>query len=272
MKKRRLLLFFWSTVLIALSLSLVSFASAEETKKLKPIKDVTLDPGNPDMNFGGKEWLIMGKSGVDYAITLIMFDLSSIPANAMIEIASLKLYAFSVGATMRIGVHYSLNNTWPEYEITWDNALSYVTHVEKNATDIVTVAESGKWYLWDITDDVRKALHNGRLTVILVTEDPLEGGFQINFGSKENPFTSPELEITYITEKTETPLWAIVIAGFIVFGLPVIGVVLLIRFIRKRKAPPTHLEGEDTWKYCIRCGQKIPANATYCIICGKKQP
>jgi len=87
----------------------------------------------------------------------------------------------------------------------------------------------------------------------------------------------------FTIKAVETNLWQ---AGFGGLPLWIVGVVItivaaatiaFIAFLMKRKQPPTKPQPAPSQlatevKYCIKCGARMPLDATYCTKCGQKQP
>ncbi|MDH5795821.1 MAG: DNRLRE domain-containing protein, partial [Candidatus Bathyarchaeota archaeon] len=119
-----------------------SFAGTGQTSKtitLQPIADAHVDNSNRTFNFGKnnmlrvENWHLLGTKINAY----IMFDLSSIPADATVNHAELQVFCWLTWSeTSSISVHQVLDDSWREDEITWNNAPSYFL----GATDVVVVS------------------------------------------------------------------------------------------------------------------------------------
>lgn len=177
------------------------------TVTFNPIADAYVDysEDDQDTNFGASSYLKVWElytglwSNFGY-LTYLKFDLSSIPSDATINSAELKLYLLStVSETSSIGAHYVSSNTWTELGITWNNAPSY------RVTPTYTVSQVAfeGWYSWVITGDVRMALPNGALSVALVPGEPC--GSICSFYSKDGYYSEkqPKLIINYTSSTSE---------------------------------------------------------------------
>ena len=119
--------------------------------------DVTVKYEDPDTNFSGLFALELYYSQIDIVregAMLVHFDLSSLPANAVIDSATLEMYLIgTVGPTVNVAVYY-VTSSWSESTVTWNTnptvdtpALSFSlnsTVNEYKSRDITSYAQA--WY------------------------------------------------------------------------------------------------------------------------------
>ena len=138
--------------------------------------------------------------------SLLKFDLSSIPKNATIVSAELKLYYYKWRDTNPAGRElslYEIISDWSEDNVAWNNKPDYAA--EKIASATVPSSE-GKWMIWNVKDSVEEIL-NGKERYGWVIKDEKAWGSTnipyIFFYSKENANNRPYLSITYETAEEE---------------------------------------------------------------------
>ncbi len=102
----------------------ITFASAQTVVTKYPTKDAACFSATPDMNFGNSIFLaVQNQSGANgYAASLLFFNLSSIPSDATILSANLRLYCFNNtdGVVLRIE-RLEETPSWTETGVTWNN-------------------------------------------------------------------------------------------------------------------------------------------------------
>ena len=116
--------------------------------------DAYIASARPNENFGNAALYVgyhnIGEDRFGAERSLIRFELSSIPNEANITEANLRLYMSfatpSDSATMRIIVR-QLNSPWDEQVVTWNNEPAW----GPVRADLFVGPEEG-WYVWDITD------------------------------------------------------------------------------------------------------------------------
>jgi hypothetical protein len=190
----------------------------ETVATLIPIADSYVNSSSPDSNYGSETSIkteITTSATKNYTYIYIMFDLSSIPLDAVITSSNLSLYMISysgylpwVGGT--IYVHYCSDTSWTEPGITWNNKPPF----DPDYTSSKTFGwPSQKYYDWDVTSDVSRALSNGKLTEVIrwynyTTEDYWgKAGFQ----SKE-ALNKPKLIVEYLRVPTAEK-YALLLSG-----------------------------------------------------------
>jgi hypothetical protein len=100
-----------------------------------------------------EDYTWVGNWGSEKERTYLQFDLSTIPAEAVIEHAVLKLYQFDIIGSEDFSVGlYPVTSSWEEDEITWSNQPGSSSEAEDTCTIPSTISI---WRDWDIDDLVR---------------------------------------------------------------------------------------------------------------------
>lgn len=161
------------------------------TVKFNAMADSYVNSSYPSRNYGS-----LGSMSVEGGtLAYIMFDLSSLPTNATIAKAAMKLFCYS-GTWMMIGsgyisAHYCKDNSWTEDTITWENKPAY----ESNATDRETHGMYVGWDVWDVTKDAQTTVMNEdrKLTMVLSRYN-IRGSYY----SRERGPNNVVLEVEYL--------------------------------------------------------------------------
>ncbi len=226
----------WCAIFILLCFVAFSVtADTEKTVTLYPTDDTKIDEFFASNNYGGSKSLEVrngeGLFGGGWEIdSLLKFDLSSIPKNATIISAELKLYYYKwkdnnpAGRELNV---YRIESDWNEESVTWNNKPSYASTKTSSA---IIPSEEGAWMSWDVKKDVEKILNDGTNYGWIIKDDNTWGSTDIPYAffySKENAENRPHLIITYEAyekekeEKKGIPAWeislifvAIVIAAY----------------------------------------------------------
>ena len=115
--------------------------------------DARVEETDPEKNFGNLVELKIKSKNSDNKRTFIKFDLSSIPANALISEAHLELYLTDAPGNSRQYGIYAVLNSWDEGTINWDNQVNATS----TPTTIISYGGSGVpakvWLSWDVTPD-----------------------------------------------------------------------------------------------------------------------
>ena len=132
--------------------------------------------------------------------SFLQFDLSLLPANAIITNANLKLYQYyTLGSEdLIIGLH-QVTETWEEDTINWNNKPNYLSVPESIVS--VTVGET-TWLSWDITALLQGWL-DGSITnhglMLKSTEEFSDNSYIACYSSDymDDPALRPKIEIDY---------------------------------------------------------------------------
>ena len=172
---------------------------------------ITLQPGSegkdagvssvvPESNYGNQNYSFIGSFGTTIIRLYIQFDLSSVPNDAIITDADLKLYQDSSWGTnnFTIGVH-KVNSNWDEGTIDWDPqpTSSAEAEITSNITALATT-----WKSWDI-DTLVQGWIDGTITnygaVLRDTDETSVDTFAFFYTSDYTTDATkrPKLEIDY---------------------------------------------------------------------------
>ncbi len=168
------------------------------TLTLYAFADSYVNETSLDTNYGSSDMLMINFNSYR-CFAYIMFDLSSVTSEMTLISAMLKVYAGSGSwqgpwGSIYVGAHYSEDNSWTEGGIVWDNKPTF----EAEATDKCSFGMySYEGYrTWNVTDDVKVALNEGRLTEVLKFDSGNYGHMSLN--SRESS-SQPMLVIEYST-------------------------------------------------------------------------
>jgi len=172
--------------------------------------DTRISEERPNRNFGDEE-LILGMKG--RVGTLIRFDVSSIPASAIVQEATLGLLVHNYGqrtAPIIVGA-YPVIRTWKEMEATWYLATDTDywglpgcndTDTDRSPTplDHATIYNRDQWYTWDVTSAAQgwvqdPASNNGVL--LQQTNKEVGGEFDIRHSEYPGADVRPYLMVKY---------------------------------------------------------------------------
>lgn len=176
------------------------------------IKSMTIQPGpsygkdayakstHAYENFNDDK-LLIGKQGEARMRTFIQFDLSSVPNNAVVTNAILRLYQYDLWGTgsFRIGAH-RITQDWKEDTITFNNKPEAFTQAE-HTINITTKPGDGKWRDWHIGNLVQGwldgSIENYGILLKAVDEATINTFASFRASEYSNPGERPKLVIHY---------------------------------------------------------------------------
>lgn len=172
-----------------------------------PVQDSYMLSSSPDQNYGNSAYLEAGEKNGAGAISLLQFDLSSLPANKKIESAKLYVYAYDTDLTgdnrfklynIRTAYNFTTGQMypgeWSENSMTWNNHPGFSSERE-----ILQLSGNGKASL-DVTLLTQLWYHdwadnNG---IALFPYDGANGIWAKFYSSEASDISKrPYLEITY---------------------------------------------------------------------------
>lgn len=180
-----------------------SDSTEESLSILLPTDDAHVESGDQGRNSGSSQNLYLQSSATSpYGNERIWtrFDLSGIPAGAVIDSAALELYCYgtyNATSEMDVDVHGAAADSWTEDSITWSNQPLFGASL-----DMATLStDSYKWYGWDVTSFVESE-RSGDAAVSLVVKAAVEDAATANnfvFDAKEynGGAKGPFLKINY---------------------------------------------------------------------------
>lgn len=184
--------------------------------------DATIKDNCDSCNYGSSTRLyIQNSTGINQT-SLIKFNLSQIPKQALIEEASLLFYlygnALESGECYNVSIHRIFSNySWNEETVNWDNGPTNASFYNSSSLDSNLICDesvSSDGYLsWNVTSSI-KFKNNTESFYIFSTYDNVSGvGDDIYFNSKEYLTNVPYLNVTYLlkgvvsTTTDETPFY-----------------------------------------------------------------
>lgn len=174
-------------------------APAQTTVTLDAVADATVRQWAPDTNFGDETSLQLIYGGVnEEAVTLVRFDLSSLPPDAVVDSASLRLYLETASGAdpVSIGIH-AVTSDWDELGadgVTWNTFPT----VEPMGLVADIDAEVLSYKSWPATSFAQAWIDDPTSNFGVMLRGPTDGtGYEREFASHEYLERPPQLEVTY---------------------------------------------------------------------------
>jgi len=99
-------------------------ASSQEILTLYAVADATVRSWQPNTNFGGEHYLELSYNQIEgpvEEVVLVRFDLSELPAEAIIDSAVMELYlVYAAGDNPKSLAAYYVTGAWAENTVTWN--------------------------------------------------------------------------------------------------------------------------------------------------------
>lgn len=115
-----------------------------------PSADTYIDSIHSSINYSNFiiNWIGKKNCNTSYR-TLLKFNISSIPCDAVITCATLKLYVDYADNPLRIGkfTPYAITAPWEEHTVTWKSCPSFDSLLSGSTESVGGVG----WYQWDLT-------------------------------------------------------------------------------------------------------------------------
>jgi len=225
--KKRFRKYLISSLLI-LTIWLCPFIIWAETLSVEPTQDIRIYQPNGGAN--DSELGVISKTNENQR-SLFKFDFTSLPDNATITTATLKLYYFAYSLDDPVGRNYYIyrltntswtdSGTWTKYNGVDDWTLAGGDFTTDNGNYSVVPASYG-WMTWDITDMVDYFQLNSSEIADLILKDSVESQNSISamYSSTAGSF-HPQLVIDYtLPEATSSdePLASPELNTFLIFG------------------------------------------------------
>jgi hypothetical protein len=177
---------------------------APVTCTLTPVADASVNAALPNTNSGTSPQLNVSPNSVATQRAFVRFDLSgcspAIPAEAIVQSASLSLTAASaVLATRTINLR-SVSASWAEATVTWNTQPAVAASNTSSA--VVTLGQgAGTVIAWTATSDVQSFVAGAATDFGFRLSDSAEGaalGVPLVLSSREAASGSPQLVVTYV--------------------------------------------------------------------------
>ncbi|MGD0027542.1 MAG: DNRLRE domain-containing protein [Candidatus Bathyarchaeia archaeon] len=250
MKSKRALFLILVLVTSTLATQAISLAHAQAgAVTLNPKDNTYVDSLNPDLNYGGQNYLEISNwnflSDTYEDIVWLKFDLSTVPDGAVVDMATLQLYTSMVDETFNVHAYSCSNNSWTELTLTYSNMPSYNT----TSMDSVPVATNNQWYNWSVVDAVRNALNNNPKSVTIVMQEPTR-----HSSSTSVWFTSKESSTDYVPKltihwKSVMPGFPTFLAGALLVSLFIIIILVASIYYRKKHISQSNQRSRDKRTY-----------------------
>ncbi len=182
-------------------------ASPQESVTLYAVADATVKSWQPNSNFGSEHTLEASYSTGDVIaeqVALVRFDLASLPADAVIDLAVMELYLVgAAGDNPKSIAAYYVTGAWTESTVTWNTFPTAEPLGIIAAVDDVT----GAYKSWTVTDWAsywhgHPRENRGVYLRRLASETSY---FERVFESREHNERMPRLVVRYHLPATATP-------------------------------------------------------------------
>ena len=192
----------WSAAAVAVQAVDHSTATLSTTA----VKDAYIRQSSPTSNQGLLGSMVVDRETGDLQRALVQFDLSAIPANAVVVSAALKLEASAIGGALNTSA-YQLQQSWTETGVTWNESSSGVNWSVAGgaynavALDTVSTGAAGQ-HRWDATSLAQAWVAGTQPNHGLMVASPDGGGDRrATYMSREGA-AGPVFEIVYIVPNT----------------------------------------------------------------------
>ena len=190
----------------AAAVSIQADGHSTTTLSTTAVKDAYIEELNPTSNHGLLASMVVDRETTDLQRALVQFDLSALPANAVIISAALKLEASAIGGALNLSV-YQLQQPWTEAGVTWNESSSGVNWSVAggayNATALDTLStEAAGQHQWDVTSLAQAWVAGTQQNHGLMVASADGGGNRtVSYTSREGAF-KPVFEIVYFVPNT----------------------------------------------------------------------
>jgi hypothetical protein len=172
-------------------------SAASTTITFNPIRDSYIDSDFPTANYGSEWFVAVGLYEPGRILrALVQFDVSSIPSNATIESAWLRLRictgCFGADNPIRL---WRLAGIWWETSVHWSNRPPYEGSYYDTST--VRCSSAGQWVSWYATNLVQEWVDGTRTNYGLMLMSAQEGTVNDKCLFSRQSGSQPRLEITY---------------------------------------------------------------------------
>ena len=184
------------------------------TQTIEAVQDTTLNSWDPTASAGSAAYLYCYTAGEKKV--LVQFDLSSLPAWASVEAATLQMRTGPSGGGNVLNITaYRLLKSWQEATATWRQAATGTpwsvygaagedSDYAAGALDSVAVSALNQTYAWDVTAAVQSWVNDGQLNAGLLLAGGTGTKTQFAFLSSEAFDYHPSLSVTY---RVILPTW-----------------------------------------------------------------
>ena len=203
------------TALTLLIFCSLLFCAAAEVIEIIPSQDAYICTCKPDSTNpnGGENYLYHGQWGSCYNRTLIQWDLSVIPAGAIIISAEMQLYCEAFyGSQSGEPVYNLIEESWDEQNVTYNNQPDYSSVIAA----IGYWPDADEWYSLDVTEFVLAWFSGSEENYgICCLSQNTTGTCDPGFWSSNysNGTLRPKLVVTYEEQELSGTTWALIKTG-----------------------------------------------------------
>jgi hypothetical protein len=174
-----------------------------------PTDDSYVSSVDPGINYGELEELYARNNTLFGGVirnSYLLFNLSSLPSEAIIQSAKLNLYTVYIESKIEINAHLCADTNWHESNITYNNAPQF----EKDPLSTINITQIGESIFFDVTSSVLDAWNNNKtISFVITSEERTNSADYAQFRSKEHEEflldSRPKLIIEYQFETPTTP-------------------------------------------------------------------
>ena len=177
-------------VLLSSAMSTSAASALTNTISLTPSDDTYVSQAVPDSNFGNELQLLNNNTSGQVQRSYLKFNVTGIPAGAIISNATLRLTA-NAASSATANVKALTNNVWSESTLTYANAPAYSTTTISNGTPAPIVAGP-------VDFNVSSYIKSNGVWSLVITQSQAT---QTSWASRES-MTPPQLSITYNAAST----------------------------------------------------------------------
>jgi hypothetical protein len=172
-----------------------------ETTELTSVADSFVNDGYPENNYAAAHSLVVSHNSV-YRWGLVRFDLDSLPDEAIIDSATLKLYLYNESGDASIPIMAAkILNGWSETQVKWSNRPMF----DESTGVTINVDTTLGYKSWGVTDFI-KDWFDGASPNYGIGIGYGGGNFARSFRSREYSANRPLLSITYhLPEPSPSP-------------------------------------------------------------------
>ena len=164
--------------------------------------DAHVSEQNNSTNYGGDNsfWVRRNNGASETNRGFISFNLNTIPTDAIITEAYLKVYANSVIGTSNLDLYVErCDSTWHEDTVTWDNQPG--SYISDQVSVSNSVSSLSGWQEFDVSDHVQEFMNAPWYNLgwrIRLQNEGVSADYGIKYASAESGSNQPVLEVKYI--------------------------------------------------------------------------
>lgn len=195
-------------LILGLALNFIPVQGLPDEVTLYPTDDAYVSSVDPGNNYGELEELYASNRTLFGGVirnSYLLFNLSSLPSEAIIQSAQVNLYTVYIGSKIEVNIHYCADTNWNESIITYNTAPQF----EKDPISTVNITQIGESIYFNVTSTVLEALNDNKtISFVITSEERTSSADYAQFRSKEHDEflldSRPKLIIKYQSETPST--------------------------------------------------------------------